>query len=269
MINQNYLPKIRMNKKADLSILLFVILALVLFGYTLFSIISHRGKAEARITDFDKIEEMILTKKDIEYRLTKLGEECFVITYENFTKEGKFLEEPLGRKNGIYVFTELKEDLENEYIEETRICMNKEGVAILRRWNNEHLNPEFQIKNPFLWTLYNIPIDLKIESSKSYKITFKDFEIAKEDKFNYKINLTTNINLGKIGLLSFQDIKEVTKCGEEDCREKISKGLFEIEVEEIEIEEEIYNKYHFTSKREFLLNNEFKKIEFEFLVKKN
>lgn len=60
-----------LNKKADLSVVVFVFLVALLCGFTLYSMAINKNKVEQRIVGFEIAEEMLLEKKDIEYRLTK------------------------------------------------------------------------------------------------------------------------------------------------------------------------------------------------------
>jgi len=69
------------NKKADLSIVVFVFLVILLCSYVLFVLASNRTKMEKKIIGYDLAEGWLLEQKDLEYRLTKIGEECLIESF--------------------------------------------------------------------------------------------------------------------------------------------------------------------------------------------
>ncbi len=235
-----------MNKKADLTVVVFVLLVLLLCGFTIFSINSNKNKAKAIIGGFEKTEEWLLEEKDLEYRLTKLGEECIAAS---FGPQINYLEYTLWRlERSGENFTKMV----NECLKE-RSKNNREGV------DSE--------KYPRIYGMYSRifgEIDLETRSTKEYfLINLTNFPI---DSQKYNPEIVANISFNKIGLIHPERFGEIVGCKTEECIKKITKDLFEIDFETEEIDEKEYIKYRLTSKKEFLIGSEFEKIQFEFLT---
>jgi hypothetical protein len=258
------LPKIK-NKKADLSVIAFVLLVLLLCSYTLYAMAINRNKVTTTIEGFEQVEKILLEKKDIEYRLLKTTEECFIESYKEIIETKLILKPPLNTLGETTIFEELNSNIKENYIEKIKICLNKKGKENHRGLLVE--NSDFLKDVLFFKLRHN-----QFEITSAYRIIIKEFPFATNiQNQKYSPNLNAEINLEKIGLIDFEKIKEAIECKKnKKCIESATKNLFEVQITEISFEEED-NKEHylnhtFKSKKEFLINNEFKKIEFSFLT---
>jgi hypothetical protein len=258
------LPKIK-NKKADLSVVAFVLLVLLLCTYTLYSMTANRRKVSTTVSGFEQIEELLLEKKDIEYRLLKTTEECFIESYKELIEAKLILKPPLNTLGETIIFEELNSNIKENYIEKIKICLKKKGKENHRGLLIE--NSDFLKDVLFFKLRYN-----QFEITSAYRIIIKEFPFATNiQNQKYSPNLNIEINLEKIGLIDFKKIEKAIECKKnEKCIESVIKGLFEVQITESSFGEED-NKEHylnhtFKSKKEFLIGNEFKKIEFSFLT---
>lgn len=247
-----------MNKKADLSVIVFVLLTLFLCGTVLYSLNSNKNKVTQIISEYDISEKWLLEQKDLEYRLTKLSEGCIV---ESFGASG------VTYKDGAYSRW-IEERSEENFTAMIKKCI-KEKAEISYNLLDKSLM-ENRVKSGFLAKLKNTT-DLKVESgSKRIDIFLKEFPISWLNKENtYIIGLKANIILSRIGLIHPQEFKNIIECKEDKiCIDLVTKGLFDVQTEEVKISDLDYIRYEIKSKREFLFGNEFKKIDITFLVEK-
>ncbi len=246
MNNNNFLKM--KNKRADFSVVIFVLLVLILSIYSLYVIISQENKAQQRLNGYGIAEELLLEKKDLEYRMTKLGEECMVsifgpkMTYFDYEK---WIEERSGENLASLV----------------RKCLKEKSNSLA-----EDIDKERFLKVYGIYSRIGGEVNLKLEANQDdLLITLEDFRISKPNSpTTYEPDLTALIYLNRIGLIHPEKFKEMIECEDENDIEEISKNLFEIDIEE----GEGYKVYNFASKKEFLIENEFKKIEFAFHVPK-
>jgi hypothetical protein len=258
------LPKIK-NKKADLSVVAFVLLVLLLCTYTLYSMTANRRKVSTTVSGFEQIEELLLEKKDIEYRLLKTTEECFIESYKEFVETGLILEPPLIALGGTTIFEELNLNTKEDYLEKIKTCLNKKG-------QEKHRGLFAHDDDFFKDVLFSRLKNNQFTLSPEYKITLNNFPLTRsEENLKYLTTLNAEINLEKIGLIDFKKIEEAIECKKnKECIDSITKSLFEVQIEKISFGEEDNKEYYlnhtFKSKKEFLIGNEFKNIEFSFLT---
>lgn len=252
------------NKKANLDIVIFTIMVLVICTYALVKIASYREKFEYRIKGYNIVEDFQLEKKDLDYRLKKYLEECTTTFYFYVTKNKGFYEEK--EVEGGLFFDKIKENVNQNFLNGVKNCLR-----ITARGENKNFLEEnkYPYKKLLLKKLeeenFNLTVDeqdIKIEIK---EIQFTSLDVTKKD------NLTAKISFKKIGLLPFEDINKTLQCKKDNnCIEEITKNLFKVKLEEkkeTKNNKEIsYLVYNFTSRREFYIQDEFKKINFEIKV---
>ncbi len=252
-MNRFELPKLR-NKRGDIAITLFVILVLVICVYTLTLFNSVRGKISSNIEGINVPEELFLEKQDMEYRMYKLGEECIINSFEE-----------LSILNNITILTD---QLSNEdYIKRIQNCLKKKSLLIEKDMTNEEKLGPLGIYTR-LNSGANISLDL---NSEELTIKIAEFPIGQgKNNLNYRPDIYTKINFYKIGLIPPEKINEMLECDESEdivkCVENISKYNFGKAFEIVHPEnkdEKPKERNIILSQKEFLINNEFKKIRFE------
>jgi hypothetical protein len=212
------IPKIK-NKKADLSVIAFVLLVLMLCTYTLYAMAINRNKVSETTKGFENVEELLLEKKDLEYRLLKTTEECFIESYKEFVETGLILEPPLNILDGTTLFNEPNPNTKEDYIEKTKACLRKKGIE-----NHKDLP---QTNNDFFKDFLFLRLkNNQFELNKEHKITLNNFQLTRnEESSKYLTTLNVKINLEKIGLIDFEKIKEAIECKKnEKCIESATKG---------------------------------------------
>lgn len=230
-MNISILPKIK-NKKADLSVVVLVFLVLILCSYTIYSMSSNRQKISNRITGYSEVENLLLEKKDFEYLFFKTSEECLIKSYDSSFSE---LEE--------------KEKMNEEFIKrlerETSICINTE----MKKSNKEKNFDKVEIK------ILNNLLDISITNLQL---------VDSKEMFYYTINLDNKIPFEKLGLMNLEDIEKILGCYEEaNCDNLEDYNTFDVTVENnINKDNVDVITYQFSSKKEFLIENKLRKIEF-------
>lgn len=262
----------KLNKKGSLDIVLFVMLVIFIVIYTTAQIISHKNKIDLRFEGYDIAEEFLLEKKDLEYRLYKIGEECLIRSYNNFLTQKKYLKQPIQERDRIPVFIGLNETLFEEFKEKIKECIKEKATnyyEFIKKGDDKN-------KEKFYEKLKTENFDLTY-SNNHINIQIKEFLFEKKNtKNNFLTNVSAHLNFEKIGLIDFSKLEEISKCEDEDCAKKITKDLFDVKIERKVYREESsnkiifyhYNKFNLESKRDFLINDEFKKTKFSFLVLK-
>ncbi|MEM4181897.1 MAG: hypothetical protein QXX68_01955 [Candidatus Pacearchaeota archaeon] len=252
------------NKKANLDIVIFTIMVLIICVYALVKIASYNEKFEFRLKGYDSIEEIQLEKKDMEYRLEKYLEECTYYSYYNLTKNKKFYEEK--EIEEILFFDKMKKDINESLNNATKNCLK---IKAINEYNSFQNKNNYTYKKILIEKIKDLNFDLFLDDEKINiklkEIEFKVPEITKKDKLNAEIIFK------KIGLLPFYDIHKTLECKKDmDCMNNITKNLFDVKVEEKKENKNnktiTYSIYNFTSIRDFYINEEFNKINFEIKI---
>lgn len=250
MKNKKFLPRLK-NKRADLSVLVFVFLVLFLCGYTLFVLLSSKTKVESRLFGYEISEKLLLEQKGLEYRMAKLGEECIILSF--------------GPQATYYDHSEwiLERSGEN-FTKIIRECIAEKSVTI-----RDSLDRNKFITTYGLYSRISAGINLMVDSNEeSVFITLKNFPVSlTEDLVIYKPDLISTISLNRLGLINPSEFGKIVECGQdENCRQLLTHDLFEVELESTIVGDQEHTIYTFTSRKEFSIGNSFKKIIFYFFV---
>lgn len=252
-MNRFELPKLR-NKRGDIAITLFVILVLVICVYTLTLFNSVRGKISSNIEGINVPEELFLEKQDMEYRMYKLGEECIIDSFEEFSM-----------LNNLDILT--SQVSKENYTKNILNCLKKKSLLIGKDMTSEEKLGPLEI-----YTRLSSGTDVSLYLDfEELTIKIAEFPIGQgENNFNYRPDIYTKINFYKIGLIPPERINEMLECDESEdivkYIENISKHNFGKAFEIVHPEnkdEKPKEKNIISSQKEFLINNEFKKIRFE------
>ena len=257
------------NKKANLDIVVFVIMVLIICVYALIQFTSYNEKLYFKITGYEKNEEILLEKKDLEYRLEKYFEECTIKSYAEMIKNKEFYEEK--EVEGIFFFYDLKNNTTAILNEKTTTCLKEIGG---KDYASFFENYE---KKPFLGVLLSKLKNKEFKTNldeQNLEIIIEKFLLTKisDKEMKYETNLSSNISFKKIGLLSFKEINETLMLCKKDttCIKEKTKNLFEVKLEEKSENKNnkkiFYNIYKFSSLKEFYINEKFEKISFEIKV---
>ncbi len=255
----------RLNKKANLTVVIFTMLVLVLCIYTLFALISSSNKANQKITEHNIPEKNLLDKKEVEYRLKELTEECIVKTYKTFVERGFYLDGPIQKIEDNIVYGNKNPQLKMEFEKYLHGCMTKESKKYLTQLDIE----EKQIIKELLGRVISSSQSSTKFKDNIIKIEIKDFVISNTNKNKYKTNISVEIPLERMGLLPFERFDDIINCKKNlNCLTIQSKELFNINPEDY-LDPETQDKYiiyDFRSRNEFLIDKIFTYIDFKFMA---
>jgi hypothetical protein len=248
------------NKKATVHVPLIVFMTLILVITSLFFFSYNTNKFEARISDARVVEVSYSIYDSGEFYINKVGEKSLVESYFEIVNENDYTK---GKKNseGYVEFSGLSNDLDKK-IENSVEAKFKENFN------------EYELENPFIikikesinagnFRVLNENDKLSIVVSK-LEFTFSSNNV----KVVYFPEISSKLDLKKIGLNSFSEIY----AAKEKCKKEVLiKGCFEKELVNFDVSvlekgsNEKYFLVNIKSKKEFFVNNEFKKIELSFV----
>lgn len=239
------LPKIN-KKKADLSVIAFVFLVLLVTGYSLFVIASHKTKVERQITGFEQTEEWLREKKDLEYRLLKLTEQCLIKSYREIVNQNLYMQQPVEitdpEGNPLKIYTGENPHLQQNFSDKLKNCIFSKPEKIK---NRENIKIDFQ-ENQIIFSLENYPVYKQENQNKQFVTEIK-----------------TELRLLNYQLLPFENIKEIVNCNlNQECEKKYSEPWFTTGSQLVESNEKSATIYIIESKQ----NTHNPKIIFEFIV---
>lgn len=262
-----YLPGID-RKRADMSVVVFVVLVLTLCIYTLYVIAANKTRVTENLIGYDSPEKMLLQQKELDYRLAKLGEECFIsningpdIVYIDIDgwiadRSGERLQESMSK---------CIKDIANEH---NNFLKEEEKKDPSELYNHLVASDFSMLRLKDLRKFYDTLIENNIgvlHIGDYIVIIVGDYSLNEEEG-KYNFGLSTQIDLERMGFFNPEKIKEVCKYTNEEDAEKYSKGIFDVEIEEIKDDEENYYIYTLTTNKKFLIDGELRIIVLRFYV---
>jgi hypothetical protein len=254
----NLFPK---NCKGDMAILLLVILVLLVSSATIFSLVTSSGKVEAKISDTKIVENIYYKENLVEFYIIQAGENIFAEIYNEFTKTGEYINNPIVSGGEIEfgkVHNKLDENFRNKFIE-----------------NFKEEFKDYDFEDDYLKNLKEIILDGNFDvilDKESLVVKINNLEINNSlEKVNitYIPEISLEFNFKKMGLHGFEQIYKV----KEECKnveevENCYNKLINFENSVIEKEKSNGEKYFFvtlTSKKQFLIEGKFVNINFSFV----
>ena len=254
------------NKKGELWIVALVLLIFLLTTATLFTFATSSDKIEVEISDARFLQDSYIKEGNVKNYLSLALEEAIVEAYKDITDNEGYIEDPvIINSEGEIEFNDLAADVNSVFLEKVR--SNFQSIFLGYDYDENYLiKAELYVDSDnFEITFEEAVFDLSLLE----KIPFEDS--YKQIVWRYTPLIEVSSSLKKVGLESFEDIYSV----KEDCKvfEDIQTCMqnkilnFNIVVEDKkDLSDNEYKLIKFTSKREFLINNNFEKINFEFVL---
>ncbi|MEJ2267628.1 MAG: hypothetical protein P8X70_00955 [Nanoarchaeota archaeon] len=235
------------SKKAQIEIILLVILILFLVSTTIFSFITNSSKIETTISNSNLVRNIYSKENSIEFYIVQEGKHAIVKTYDFFVRNNKFAD------SNTKEFAELSQNLRDDFILEFRENFRQS----FQDYSGEDIK---NLKDLVLQGNFNVDFEeniiLKIDNLEE-----KDFSKRMNIGFFPKFNL--EFDFSDMGLHSFDEVYEVKEKCKNSIESECYNDLFNFNVE-IE-EKESGNLVKFESKKEFLIGDEIRKIDFDFI----
>lgn len=246
---------VKMNKKADMSIVLLVLLTSLAVGAALFSFITS-GSVAKEVIDPRVVESVYVQENNIEFYLNEIGERALVKTYSDFVKEGDYVSVPVKFNSGYPYFDNLRPDLNDLFIKKFK-----------DNFKNEIRNYRFE--EDYLKQLNSKEFDV-VGSYNNFEVVFKNLEMKQsfgEENIlgvYYKPEIKIQLGLSKIGLINFNELYEVKiECKNIGC--PLKKSGFSITDGEISIGGKMKRIISFESQKKFLMDSGYDFIKFGFI----
>lgn len=263
------------SRKGNLPILIFVIMTFVVCSYTLFIFLTNSPQVKAAIINVDRGFDSIYDQEaETRFFLRDSFEKALIKTYEEFVVRGDYLSNlrisQFSELQGIYYSGILSQGFKTEFIVRLKENFKKDiqgkkfEKSYLNNLQKDILDEKFEIMFK-----ENKNIEVKIDNS------FFDYKGDGIETI-YNPVIKEEINFTRTGLEEVENFVELgSLCsGFSEIDEKkegyeTKKGYldnFEFNYREIEISEDKKELVlDLKSKREFLIDNDFKKIEFSFI----
>ena len=254
-----------MNKKADFPVVALVLLTLLTVSVALYSFYSNSNKVKADVLDAKIAEVLDMQEKQIEFYIDKEGKTALAKTYDSFVNEGVIF---LEKRNDKFVLGSIDPNWKDRFAVKFKENFQKE----FEKYNFEEEDYLWRFKG--LVTRGSFSIFVKEDRVEFYtdKFILNEVELkqgssgegaekAVEVKYVPKISKEFIFNRNWIN--SFKELEEFRECfknKETNCDLK----LFNFNIETSKIGVEDYIKL--SSKREFLIDDMYKRIEFGFIV---
>jgi len=261
-LTPQFFPK---SRRADISIVLLVILTLVLVISSLFIFVNSSSAVEAEIYDVKFIDQFYLRQNLAEFYVSESVKKAFIKTYLGFVSDSKsiyyYLNNPkeTPQNSGNFEFanlhSKLNENFENKFRENFQTEFKKYN------FNEGYVEEYLRELNNFVEQgSFNVSLSKGI-----LKMTINDFMIKdafEKIKIEYFSGISAEFNLTKLGLHDFDKVYEI----KEKCKaDENLKNCFEIGLTNFNVEVNENNLVTLKSKKDFLIDNDFKKIEFSFI----
>ncbi len=250
---------IQRNKKGVglIATVLLVLMVLTTVSYALYSFATTSGKINARISDAS-LTELILAREQIaEFYIRESGKNAFIKTYSNFIKNGEYIENPKTNFN-YFEFGELNSRLNEKFSEEFK-------KNFLEEFN------KYEFEEDYLKLLKEKIGNSKISyNNNEVKIEIDGWETEEKSEsliIYYNPKIIVELNSNDFGVDSFEDLKKA----KDVCVKATDKGkcyfenLFYFNSVELKDSDSGINYIHLSSKKQFLIDSEFRKIEFDFI----
>ena len=248
---------IKMNRKGQVSIGIFVLLAVLIMGLALFKFVANPDGVDVPIEDARLINDVYDRQDEIDFYIIREGEKALVESYIELIDSGGVSSGT--EENGIYVFDSFDEEefnvkLNDMFREKFKARIEKydfldEG---LKRFKEEILEDRFRVE------VDSLGIGVSQEKF-PVMISLDGLSVI------YRTDLNVSLNFEEKGLHGFKDIFEVSKdcVGESDMKSCLELGLTKFDAD---VSDSLgKKKIVLTSKKDFVLDGEFVKLEVMFL----
>ena len=259
MNRKNIVIIMKKNKRGDMTVLLFVVFALIISSAALFSFITSSNKVEAKISDSRFIENLYLDKSLAEVYLTDFGEYAIVKTYEEFVAGDKYIENPNYNSEYQVRFGDLNSGLNEEFSNNFVEAFKTE----FGRYDFEEDDLQ-NLKEIIVAGYFDVEFDgevLTIAINKwEMNDSLNDIDVA------YSPRISLKFDIERIRLHSFEEIYEVKEnCKASENVKNCFEDLANFEIEVLENGGDVFVEME--SKKDFLIDGEFKTIKFGFVMK--
>ena len=258
----------RWNKKGDVAITVLVLLVLVVTGAALLTFLNSSQDIEAKILESDVVDIVNTREASSRLYLKQIGEEAYVMTYLNFVEDGRYLKDRTKKSLEGNSYLQIGELSGSNELNEEFIRIFRKNLVNRFRVHNFEDNPEI-LKN--LFNKINLDEFEVSGSSEKLEVKISDFSVEREFKeenlkVTYSNPFSVELSFAKERLIGFEEILEFKQSCVGDSRIGCydGKDLDNFNVEASEILGEVLIKM--TSKNEYLIEKEFKKIEFSFIA---
>lgn len=254
------------SKKGDIPTVVFIIMTIAVCLGVLFLFLTSSFKTGKVLSDFSYIDKINLKEDSIVFYINHGIENSFVESYENFLSNGDY---SLKIRQGYPVFENLEIDLNKNLVNNFKGNFKKNFKKV--SFEEDYMKKINKIvsEERFIASIEKDILSLEI----------KDLELNENsDSINitYKPEIRIEYNLTKEGLVDFEDIYELKEIcvdrvnleKQEKCYQEYKNELdnFNIETRIVKVSE---NKQElvleFESEKEFLIGDEFRRIEFSFI----
>lgn len=254
------------NKRGDVSVVLLVLLVLVVTGASVFSFITNSGKVSSKISGAGVVEGVYLEENLIEFYLNEAGKRAVVVSYNELINSEEYVENPVVNFRNEVRFGNLHPNL-NENLK-TKFSKNLKTEFLAYEFKEDYL---INLKQSILDEEFSVALSKGV-----FRLSVSGQEldnVLENNSITYFPEISLDFNLNEIGLDSFERV-HATK---EFCKDKASKNLIEncfneklkgftsLVEEKTAVSSNNYTFVALTSKKEFLINEQFKNIKFGFI----
>jgi len=256
------------NKRGDLSVVLLVFLVLFITIYSLFTFTTSSMNVEEKISNVKIIDKIYSQENLVEFYVKEAGEKAVVKSYKEIIKDSNYIGGSVILINNVDAeFTFPKKDLNDIFM-----------VKFIDNFKKEFQKYEFD--EDYLKDLKEVIISNDFEinfDGNDLNVIFINFEFEENyEKGNlrnikYMPKMILNFDLNKIGLESFDKIYNV----KDNCKSQVDIGeCFNLELNNFNAvlmnkqksSGEGYSLVTLTSNKEFLIDGNYEKIEFGFVL---
>ena len=254
------------NKRGNLSIVILVLLVFMVTAATLFNFITASERVSETIYGAGVVEGIYTKQNLMEFYIRGSGEKAAVDSYRGLVSSGDYIGNPITNFRNEVKFGVLHSGLDENL-----------KIKFTKNLKQEFSNYEF--KEDYLINLKQSVLDEKFTVILERGIFKLDLSRQELDNSLENINITyfpkvsLDFNLNRIGLDNFEGVYQA----KESCKNKDNKSLIEscfndnlygftsfVEVKK-DTNDKNYTFVTLTSKKEFLINKQFKNIEFSFI----
>lgn len=254
------------NKRGDLAVTLLVFLILATVLIAIFTFVTNPIKVKEKISSLGVIQDISSQESLVEFYVRQAGESAVILTYKEFASNGIYIADPVKiNSNREIEFFNLNENLNEKF-----------RLKFIENFQKEFEKYEFQeeslktlkeiIKINNFYTAFDGNKIILDVNNLEFKESLKDVSVLYAPKINVVLNLN---NIGLYDFKGVYDIKESCKI-QEDIEGCFNNELVNFNAELQSKENPNKEKYilaTLTSKKEFLIEYKFEKIEFSFVVR--
>ncbi len=253
------------NKRGDIAVTLLVFLILVTVLIALFTFVTNPMKVKEKISSLGVIQIISSQESLAEFYVKQSGESAAILTYKEFASDGIYVAEPVKMNLDREIeFSSLNENLNEKF--RLKFIENFQKEFEKYDFKEEYLkNLKEIIKINNFYTVFDGNKIILDVNNLEFKESLKDVGVLYAPKINVVLNLD---NIGLDDFKRVYDIKEYCKI-QEDVEECFNNELVNFNTVFQSKENSNKEKYilaRLTSKKEFLIDYKFEKVEFSFVV---